>query len=321
MIVRPCRTILPAIINKAIGKTKPLLFRKYHHKVALDFYRIGFVGQPKQPREPAHMRVNRNALHNAIRITQYDIGGFSRHPGKFQNFLHRIRPPAAVPSFHRLGSSENIFGFVAVKAGGSDILHEFFWIRTHVIFKRPVFFKQLCGYLIHLLVGALRRQNHRNQKLPIIGILEHDFCTRKEFFQDTINAGGFRFSFLKQRLGHKSSTRINPSLILHFTPWMFPTFHFKQVLSMLTAKFYICLHVFSSSWISRMNCDFGFTHHILWVAFCKPFHYFVTLPLSFSKVIIKADRLNDLVSFYCFFNALSKFLKISSYAISLRSLA
>lgn len=116
-------------------------------------------GESEALGEAAHVRVHCDAVHDAVRIAEYDIGGFASNAAERQDFMHGVRNFAVEFFFDEFGGGEDGTRFGAIKSGGIDVALKFFLVRTDIILQRTVFFEKTRGHLVYFFVGALRREN------------------------------------------------------------------------------------------------------------------------------------------------------------------
>ncbi len=76
-----------------------------------------------------------------VDVSPDDIGRFSADSGQRGEFFQCAGYFSSVLLHQRPGAGNNVFGFVMVKAGGMDVLLQFFQIRIGKFFQCVVFFK------------------------------------------------------------------------------------------------------------------------------------------------------------------------------------
>src|SRR5436305_1338927 len=75
-----------------------------------------------------------------------------------------------------LSCAENALGFASEKTGGANFVFERSRFRSGECSGVPVFLEQKRSDHVHALIGALRAQNRRNQKLQWIFKIELTMC-------------------------------------------------------------------------------------------------------------------------------------------------
>src|SRR5439155_19756268 len=100
---------------------------------------------------------------------------------------------AAVPLDQLPAASLYAPGFVAKESQAADALLQFTRLRIGVISGGPIFFEQVSGDEVDLLVGALRRENGGDEQFERVGIIQLAMSIRISVLQagnDFLRAGG-----------------------------------------------------------------------------------------------------------------------------------
>jgi hypothetical protein len=158
----------PSVPDQQMREKRPLLARNDFHKVALDFYRIGFYREPEPLGQSRDVRVHSNSDVDAERVPEDHVRGFASYAAEVNQLLHRFWNLAAVLFNERAAARLNIFRFVAIKSGGFDVLLQFGKIRIREILGGTIFFEQIRRDNIHAFVGALSGQDSRDQQFERI---------------------------------------------------------------------------------------------------------------------------------------------------------
>ena len=118
------------------------------------------------------MGVDDHTNMDAERVPKHDIGGFAPDAVEGDQFLHRSRNFAAMlgdqPSTTRL----DILCLVPKQPDPPDVILEFGWTGVGIVGSATVLLKQFGRDEIHLLVGALRRENGGDKQFKRAGKVE-----------------------------------------------------------------------------------------------------------------------------------------------------
>src|ERR1035441_1138012 len=117
-------------------------------------------------RDTLHMRVNHDAVGNLVPRAQHDVGGLARHSGQLQQLLHGARHLPAEFADQFAGCAHDRLRLVAEKPGGANVGFELFRLKRGKGLWRRVFLEKDRRDQVDAYVGALRRENGRDQQLP-----------------------------------------------------------------------------------------------------------------------------------------------------------
>ncbi len=109
------------------------------------------------------MGIHRHPLEDAEGVGQNDIGGFAGDSWQGEQVFHALGDLAVKVSDDFVARALNVFGFVAIEAGGVDQGFEMGAIAPGQGDRIRIGRKQGRGDKINPLIGALGRQNRRHQ--------------------------------------------------------------------------------------------------------------------------------------------------------------
>ena len=138
----------------------------------LDFLRRLFRRQTKPPGQSPHVRIDDDALVDAERVAEHDVGRLAPHPGQGDERIHRRRHLAAVRLDEHAAAVLDALSLVAKQADPLDVLLQFLQRHCGVVSGPAIFFEQDRSDDVDLLVGALRGENRRDQQLERIAVVE-----------------------------------------------------------------------------------------------------------------------------------------------------
>ena len=169
--------------DQQVAEECPLPFWDYIGQIELQLYRIAVLGQLQPAREPDHVRVAGDRR-DPEGIAQHDIRGLSAHTRQGHEFLHRAWDLAAEVLDDLAGGSFDVESFVVVKAAGPDVLLDLPEVRVGPVGGGSVLLEQVLGDQIDPDVGALGRQDRRDQQLQRIGEMQGRGGIRIGLFQN-----------------------------------------------------------------------------------------------------------------------------------------
>ena len=111
------------------------------------------------------VRIHHHAAGDAVGCAQDYVGGFARHAGQGEQFLHGFRDFAAEVVHDFGGGADDVLRFVAEEAGGMNLPLQFFLRQGDEILRGGVLAKEFRRDLVHALVSALRGEDGGDEKL------------------------------------------------------------------------------------------------------------------------------------------------------------
>jgi len=162
-------------MDQPVRKVDPFFFRNPLHQILFDMLRILAGGQPEQFTDPRHVRIDDNTTGNAKRSSQQDIGRFSTNTGQGHQLRKRLWQGSSVLFGHSSGHSDQVFGFIAVKARRADDFFQFILPGLRKILCRRVSGEESRGHQVDAFVRTLCRKDRRDQKLKWRRMIE---CTK-----------------------------------------------------------------------------------------------------------------------------------------------
>lgn len=124
--------------------------------------------QPQSPGQSAAMRVHRDALVNAARLAEYNVGGLATDAGKTHQTLQ-------IP-LHALGEpsrrSHDVARLAAKEAERSDDERDVLGTRFSQLGRRRIPGKESGEDGVDLGVRALRGENNGNEQLKLIAVIQ-----------------------------------------------------------------------------------------------------------------------------------------------------
>jgi hypothetical protein len=161
--LRPfCRADLSTEVDHAQREVRPGCRRKKPHQVALDLHRIGVQRQPPPAADTPDVRVHNHAG-LPERTADDDVGGLPADAVELQQFLHGLRHDTAEFLNERARHAYDRACLLPVESRGADVALEFGRAGRREVGGGPVLRKERRRHPVDLRVGALGRQNGRNQ--------------------------------------------------------------------------------------------------------------------------------------------------------------
>jgi hypothetical protein len=157
--------------DQRIGGERPFLGRQ--NRGQLRFHDHGVVGLRNSDPVgyPQHVTIDRQTR-NAERMPQHDVGRLPSNAREFHKRLHLRRNFACV-AFDQSGSHPGErFRFGSKEARGLYLRLELGGRRARQRARIWVAFEERRRHTVHTLVGALRRQNRRDEQLVRIAEVE-----------------------------------------------------------------------------------------------------------------------------------------------------
>src|SRR5229473_1876453 len=161
----PRKAYTTPVQYEAHRERRPIGWRQYPLKVALDLFGIGVACQAEPPRQPPHMRIDYETGLAEDMPTQ-DIGGLTPDARKRHQLFHRSRHLTAETFEDLARRTLQRFRLVPEEAGRDDKPFDSFRRRRRHRCNIGNFSKERRRNAVDTLVGALRRENRRDQALP-----------------------------------------------------------------------------------------------------------------------------------------------------------
>src|ERR1700747_1469672 len=166
----------PSVPDELMRKEDPAILRNDFHQIGFDFLGICIFRQIQAAGNPLHVRIDNDPGCNSKRSSQHHVRSLPSHAGKREDFLHRSRHLAVTFLHDFLARTDDGFCFVMVKAGRTDFLLDIVRIRVGERRWSRILLEKTGRNHIHALIGGLRRENRRDQKLKRIVMLQ---CSRR----------------------------------------------------------------------------------------------------------------------------------------------
>lgn len=159
----PCKTPDPAVMNDEVGIICPLLSGDERHQVKFDLHGVRVFGEAEPLVDPDHVRIHANPG-DPKGIAQDSIGCLPPHPGKFDEFFHRVWNFTPVFLDKDLRATGNVLGLILVKTGGMDLLLKGSQIGPRVVLGAPVFLKKRGGDPVYSFIGTLGGEDNGHKQ-------------------------------------------------------------------------------------------------------------------------------------------------------------
>jgi hypothetical protein len=161
--------------DQRVRDVNPGAFRKQLHELPLDLHRILLVGERQPLADPPDVRVDEDpvvGLRPRITVGEDDVRGLSRDTAQGREFRDRARhvTAEAIDDVARRGNDRP--GLLTEKSRRFDDRFDIGGPGRRERFGCRVALEEPRSHLIDDLVGALRRQDRRDQELPRIVVRE-----------------------------------------------------------------------------------------------------------------------------------------------------
>ena len=151
----------------------PALPRNDFHEPYFDPVRVFlFIGESHPVGDAKDVGIDDHTFIFPERVSQHDVGRFSRDPVKREEFFHRVRDLAAEIVANRPAGQLNAAGFVPIKSRRPHQLFNLADLRFGKIFRRPEPREQSRYNFIDPRIGALGGEDGRDQKLQRIFVFQ-----------------------------------------------------------------------------------------------------------------------------------------------------
>jgi len=158
--------------DEPVGKEGPILLANEFHQHRLDFFRIGLAGKAKAGGEARDVGVDHDADVDVVRVAEDDIGGFASNARELHERVHGGGDFPIVVLDEKAAAGADVFGLVAVKADGPEVVLKGGRIGVGIVAGGAIFFKERRSDLVDLNVRALRRKDGGDEKLERAGEIE-----------------------------------------------------------------------------------------------------------------------------------------------------
>ena len=146
-------------------------------EVALDLDRVVLARQAKSLRDTTDMRVD----HHSLSLTELggdDVCGLTRHAGQPKQLGDRPRDNAVELIEQHPHRAANRLRLLSIKAGLENVLLQLLDGHGQIVLRPPVLDEQLRRDAIHVHVGRLRGEHHRDEQLDIASEVQRDLGVR-----------------------------------------------------------------------------------------------------------------------------------------------
>jgi len=157
--------------NQGVGRSRPFLRRHRGAELLFDDLRFVRLGNADPVRDAKDVAIHGQAR-DAKRMAEHDVGRLSADARELDQFVHGGWDLAVMFVDDGCGHSNKRPRFRAEEAGGLNLRLEFVsrCARERTRIRIPL--EQRRCDLIDALVGALRRQDRRNEQLVGVGVME-----------------------------------------------------------------------------------------------------------------------------------------------------
>lgn len=156
---------ISAVEDQLMGDFHPLILRHDPHQILLDFFRGGFLRKAHPLRQAQDVRIHDDAVGDPPERPKDAVGRFAPDARELDQLVHRVGDFAAVSFDQDPAALANVFRFVVVEARTVNVGLEFLLRGVRVIGRGPVFFEEVLRHDVHPDVGALGREDHRDEEL------------------------------------------------------------------------------------------------------------------------------------------------------------
>ncbi len=141
-------------------------------QVFFDVYGIDLPGEVETLGDAGDVGVDDNSTGDVEAGAEDDIGGFAGSPGYGEEVFDVGGDFAFEDSDDALGSTDDVFGFVVVKAGGVDVFAHLLGRGGGEVFDGGVFGEEGGGDFVDALVSTLSAEDGGDEKFPGVGVVE-----------------------------------------------------------------------------------------------------------------------------------------------------
>lgn len=155
---------LAAELDPLVVDVAPVLVRQDLEQVLLGLERLRGMGLGREPhavREAVHVRVDRDALHDAEAHVEHDVGGLAPHAWQARELGHRVRHLAAKVAHDHLRRLDGVAGLGLVEAETVDDLAHLLGRGLRERGWRGPAAEELRCHAVHLRVRSLGAEQHR----------------------------------------------------------------------------------------------------------------------------------------------------------------
>lgn len=153
------------MVDQPVAQVNPFLLRKEEHQVLFDFHRIFFGTQPQSVAEPFDVGIDHHSGASTHRRAENAIGRFPPDARQLDQPFHFIGHLALMFGRENAATLADILRFVPIKPGALDHFFQIVKRSFGEILGRGIFFEQRGGHLIDADVGALGREDRRDEQL------------------------------------------------------------------------------------------------------------------------------------------------------------
>jgi hypothetical protein len=169
-----------AVTDNEVGIFDPIFRPENFHEIELDFHGIPMTCQSQKSVDPDHVGIHGQAGDPESVPKQY-VGGLASDTRQGHEIFHPRRDFPAVSPQKRAGGALNILRLVFIKSGRADQIFKFFGIRSGIIIRGLILFKQGGRHHVYAFIGTLRRKDRGHKQLERVRKIEGAFHPRINF--------------------------------------------------------------------------------------------------------------------------------------------
>ena len=164
--LRPnCATNGAAVMDQEMRQVDPFVPGKQPHQILFDLFRSCLSRELQPAGEPLNVGVDNHSFSLTVRHSENDVCRFARDPGKFQQFLHRLRNLSAAFDGDDAARFDDVSRFVPEETRRVDQRLEFLGNRVRKLAGCSILPEQGRRDEVHHFVRALGGKNRRNEQL------------------------------------------------------------------------------------------------------------------------------------------------------------
>ena len=157
--------------DQRVGRERPLLGWERGRELVLHDDRIVGLGDADPVRDPQHVAIDRQAR-DTERVTENDVGRLPPDGGQFDQGVHSRRDFSGVALDESVGHSGERLRLGPEEAGRLNLRFELVGRRPRQRARVRISLEEGRRDAIDPLVGALRRQNRRDEQLVRVAEVE-----------------------------------------------------------------------------------------------------------------------------------------------------
>src|SRR5207237_6630594 len=160
---QPRETYASTVPDRQVGEQAPVLTGDEPHEVALDLHRILLLREAEPLREAAHVSVDDDAL-RIPELGRDDVRGLARDAGQADQLVDRPWNLTVVLLDQHLHGAAQGLRLLPEEAGRVDVALELLGRNGEIVLRPAVLLEQRRRYAVHVQVGRLRGEHHRDEE-------------------------------------------------------------------------------------------------------------------------------------------------------------